>query len=126
MRAVVRHPQGYGLGNAGVTASRTGVEPKAGESTYTEHRGRHGRARPRRSSPGSSRSSSRSGATLGGASVAAVIALGLQTDVIGVHWLAVVLWAIRGDYASGMAIDPRVDIGHVHLKVADLDRALEF
>jgi catechol 2,3-dioxygenase len=24
------------------------------------------------------------------------------------------------------AIDPRVDIGHVHLKVADLDRALEF
>jgi catechol 2,3-dioxygenase len=26
----------------------------------------------------------------------------------------------------GMAIDPRVDIGHVHLKVADLDRALAF
>src|ERR1700680_3086183 len=25
-----------------------------------------------------------------------------------------------------MAIDPRVEIGHVHLKVADLDRALEF
>ena len=25
-----------------------------------------------------------------------------------------------------MAIDPRVDIGHVHLKVADLDRALDF
>ncbi len=25
-----------------------------------------------------------------------------------------------------MAIDPRVDIGHVHLKVADLERALEF
>src|SRR2546425_6294688 len=24
------------------------------------------------------------------------------------------------------AIDPRVDIGHVHLKVADIDRALEF
>ncbi len=24
------------------------------------------------------------------------------------------------------AIDPRVDIGHVHLKVADLERALEF
>ena len=23
-------------------------------------------------------------------------------------------------------IDPRVDIGHVHLKVSDLDRALEF
>jgi catechol 2,3-dioxygenase len=25
-----------------------------------------------------------------------------------------------------VAIDPRVDIGHVHLKVADLDRSLEF
>lgn len=25
-----------------------------------------------------------------------------------------------------MAIDPRVDVGHVHLKVADLDRALGF
>ncbi len=25
-----------------------------------------------------------------------------------------------------MALDPRVDIGHVHLKVADLERALEF
>ena len=25
-----------------------------------------------------------------------------------------------------MAIDPRVDIGHVHLKVSDLDRALDF
>jgi len=27
---------------------------------------------------------------------------------------------------SAPAIDPRVDIGHVHLKVADLDRALAF
>ena len=25
-----------------------------------------------------------------------------------------------------MSIDPRVDIGHVHLKVSDIDRALEF
>jgi catechol 2,3-dioxygenase len=25
-----------------------------------------------------------------------------------------------------MAIDPRVDIGHIHLKVADIDRALAF
>src|ERR671937_1125942 len=25
-----------------------------------------------------------------------------------------------------MAIDPRVDIGHVHLKVADIDRSLAF
>jgi catechol 2,3-dioxygenase len=27
---------------------------------------------------------------------------------------------------SARAIDPRVDIGHVHLKVADLDCALAF
>ena len=33
---IVHHPQGYGLGNAGVTAKRTGAEIKAGESTYTE------------------------------------------------------------------------------------------
>ena len=25
-----------------------------------------------------------------------------------------------------MAIDPRVDIGHVHLKVSDLERSLDF
>ena len=36
IRVVVRHPQGYGLGNAGVNASRTHVRIKAGESTYTE------------------------------------------------------------------------------------------
>jgi catechol 2,3-dioxygenase len=29
-------------------------------------------------------------------------------------------------YARWVTIDPRVDIGHVHLKVADIDRALEF
>jgi len=29
-------------------------------------------------------------------------------------------------YARDMTLDPRVDIGHVHLKVADLDRALTF
>src|SRR4051812_10866794 len=29
-------------------------------------------------------------------------------------------------HSCPMAIDPRVDIGHVHLKVSDLDRALAF
>ncbi len=29
-------------------------------------------------------------------------------------------------YRRGVTIDPRVDIGHVHLKVADIDRALGF
>ena len=36
IRTVVHQPLGFGLGNAGVSASRTGVEIKAGESTYTE------------------------------------------------------------------------------------------
>jgi catechol 2,3-dioxygenase len=30
------------------------------------------------------------------------------------------------DRSARMTIDPRVDIGHVHLKVADIDRALAF
>ena len=30
-------------------------------------------------------------------SVVAVLALGIQTDVIGVHWLAFVLWALAGE-----------------------------
>ena len=33
---VLHHPQGYGPGNAGSTAARTGAAIKAGESTYTE------------------------------------------------------------------------------------------
>ena len=36
MSTVVHHPQGYGLGNAGATAERFGVNLKAGESNYTE------------------------------------------------------------------------------------------
>src|SRR6266496_1891570 len=35
-RTVVHHPQGFGLGNAGQTASRTETPIKAGESNYTE------------------------------------------------------------------------------------------
>jgi catechol 2,3-dioxygenase len=33
---------------------------------------------------------------------------------------------LRQSYDTRVTIDPRVDIGHVHLKVADLDRALAF
>ena len=34
-----------------------------------------------------------------GASLGAVLVLGIQTDVIGVHWLAFVLWALAGERA---------------------------
>jgi hypothetical protein len=94
VRTVVRHPQGYGLGNAGVTAKRTGVEIKAGESTYTElgvDAGLAGAAAfvawsvalllALRRRPGVA------------AAFVAVLFLGLQSDVIGVHWLAFCLWA---------------------------------
>jgi hypothetical protein len=35
-----------------------------------------------------------------GAAFAAVLVLGLQTDVIGVPWLAVVVWSLAGDSVS--------------------------
>ena len=96
---VARHPWGYGVGNAGVTAFRTHVELKAGESTYTElgvETGLLGAlafiawsvALVRRVLPRSA---------WVGASLVAVLALALQTDVIGVPWLAIVLWALAGD-----------------------------
>jgi hypothetical protein len=97
-RTVEHHAWGYGLGNSGVTAARTHVQVKAGESTYTELGVETGlvgalvfvawslslvrvtlRRRP-----------------WFGAAFAAVLFLGLQTDVIGVPWLAVVVWALAG------------------------------
>jgi hypothetical protein len=98
IEVVARHPWGYGLGNAGVSASRTGVDVKAGESTYTElgvDAGLLGLVAfvgwlgalfwaLRRRSPWLA------------ASVAAVAVLGLQTDVIGIHWLSVVAFALSG------------------------------
>ena len=98
IRTVARHPWGYGLGNAGVSAARTGVTPKAGESTYTELGVDAGLlgvaafvgwlatlfAAIRRRSPWLA------------SSLVAVAVLGLQTDVIGIHWLSVVVFALAG------------------------------
>ena len=36
---------------------------------------------------------------LAGAAPLVLLALGIQTDVIGVHWLAFVLWALAGERA---------------------------
>ena len=109
LETVVRHPQGYGLGNAGVTAKRTGVEIKAGESTYTElgvDSGLVGMAAfvtwcvaallALRRWPGLA------------AAFAAVLFLGLQSDVIGIHWLAFCLWAAVG---MGVSAGTRPDTG---------------
>jgi hypothetical protein len=82
-------------------AKRTGVEIKAGESTYVELGVEIGLA-------GLAAFVLWSVLVLRGlllreawvaAAFAAVLLLGLQTDVIGVHWLAVAVWA-----AAGMAL----------------------
>lgn len=98
VRVVLEHPQGFGLGNAGVVAKRTGVEIRAGESTYTELGVDAGIA-------GVVAFVLWSLAVLAGlwrreawlaAAFAAVLALGLQTDVIGIHWLAFTVWFAAG------------------------------
>jgi hypothetical protein len=98
IETVLDHPQGYGLGNAGVVAKRTGVEIKAGESTYTElgvDIGIAGAAIFVLWSIALLLELWRGEAWVA-AAFAAVLLLGLQTDVIGVHWLAVVVWAAAG------------------------------
>jgi hypothetical protein len=101
VETVVEHPYGFGLGNAGVTAKRTGKEIKAGESTYTElgvEVGLLGMLAFIAWSVALVRVTLRRAPWLG-ASLAAVLLLGIQTDVIGVHWLAFVLWALAGERA---------------------------
>lgn len=105
IETVLRHPQGYGLGNAGVVASRTGLEPKAGESTYTEigvDTGLLGLAALVGWLTALLVALRRRSAWLT-AAMAAVIAIGLQTDVIGVHWIAVVVFALAG---AAIALPP--------------------
>jgi O-Antigen ligase len=99
IHTVIHHPQGFGLGNVGQTASRTGTPIKAGESNYTEMGAELGilgsllwiawglsilvglwRARAVRMT----------------AAFAAILALAIQTDVIGDPWVAYVVWALAG------------------------------
>ena len=102
VETVLRHPQGYGLGNAGSTA-------------FTHRRRDQGRrvdlhrARRRDGLLGALVFVAWSVALAAGgcctrspsvaASLVAVLALGLQTDVIGVPWLAYVVWALAGSRA---------------------------
>jgi hypothetical protein len=98
-KTVLKHPWGFGLGNSGVTASRTHVDIKAGESTYTELGVETGLAGGLVFIAWSLvllRVALRRFAWLG-AAFAAVLVLGLQTDVIGVPWIAFVVWAAVGD-----------------------------
>ena len=95
---MIEHPQGFGLGNAGVVAKRTGVEIRAGESTYTELGVDAGVA-------GALAFVLWNLAILAGlwrreawlaAALATVLLIGLQTDVIGIHWIAFTVWAAAG------------------------------
>jgi hypothetical protein len=98
VRVVIEHPRGYGLGNAGVVAKRTGVEIRAGESTYTElgvDAGVAGVAAFVLWSLTILVGLWRREPWLAGA-FSAVLLLALQTDVIGVHWLAFTVWAAAG------------------------------
>ena len=106
VRTVVRHPQGYGLGNAGQTASRTGTEIKAGESNYTEIGAETGLAGAllwiawgAATFAGLVLAARRTGwwAAAGiAAAFGAALVLAVQTDVIGDPWMAYCLWALAG------------------------------
>jgi hypothetical protein len=101
LQRVGEHPQGFGVGNAGVTARRTEIDPKAGESTYTElgvELGLLGMLAFIAWNIAVVRVLLRRAPWLG-ASLAAVLLLAVQTDVIGVHWLAFVIWALAGERA---------------------------
>ena len=110
VRAVVEHPQGRGLGNSGVTAKRTGVEIRAGESTYTElgvDAGVAGLVAFVLWSVAALARLWRREAWLA-AAFATVLAIGLQTDVIGIPWIAFTVWAAVG-LALGAARAPVPD-----------------
>lgn len=105
IETVVRHPQGYGLGNAGATAQRFGVPLLAGESSYTElgvETGIAGLLLFLAFALSLLVGLARAGPAAAGvaASLAAVLALGIQTDVVGVHWLAYCLWWLSGALLS--------------------------
>jgi hypothetical protein len=100
IKTVVRHPQGFGPGNAGSTAERTCGNTciRAGESTYTElgvDAGLVGGLLFVAWSLLVLVRLARCTAWLTGAFVA-MLALGLQTDIIGAPWVVYVLWPLAG------------------------------
>jgi hypothetical protein len=106
VRTVVHHPQGYGLGNAGQTASRTGTPIKAGESNYTEIGVETGLAGALLwiawgialfAGLVAAARGTRWWAAAGiAAAFGAALVLAVQTDVIGDPWMAYCLWSFAG------------------------------
>jgi O-antigen ligase len=105
IRTVLRHPQGYGLGNAGTTAQRFDVRLEAGESNYTELGAETGLvgallfiAWSLALFVGLIRAARHGDVFAAGVAAAftATLALAVQTDAIGVPWLAYALWWLAG------------------------------
>jgi hypothetical protein len=97
IRTTLHHPQGYGLGNVGQTASRTGTPLKAGESNYTElgvELGIVGALLWIAWNLGALVLIRREARIT--AAFAAILALAVQTDVIGDPWVAYCMWALAG------------------------------
>jgi hypothetical protein len=106
-RTMVDHPQGYGLGNVGQTASRTDTQIKAGESNYSELGVELGvlgailwLAWVLALFVGLLRSS-RAWSNALAAAFAAVLVLAVQTDVIGDPWVAYCVWALSAGVLAG-------------------------
>jgi hypothetical protein len=125
VRAMIHHPQGYGLGNVGQTASRTGgsTPVKAGESNYTELGVELGvlgsvlwtfwglalfigLVRAGRDEPWAAGLA---------AAFAAVLVLAVQTDVIGDPWVAYCVWALAGALVLRTPPKERLATGSVHV-----------
>jgi hypothetical protein len=102
----LRHPQGYGLGNAGQTASRTGTPVRAGESNYTEigvETGAAGALLWIAWCTAILVALLRTRAARAAAAFAAVVVLAVQTDVIGDPWVAYCVWGLVGLVLSNAA-----------------------
>jgi O-antigen ligase len=98
LERVAEHPQGFGVGNSGSTAVRFGADVKAGESTYAEvgvDTGIVGLALFLAFAAALLRRL-RYRSTWVLAALTAALVLAVQTDVVGVPWLAVCLWLAAG------------------------------
>jgi hypothetical protein len=99
VETVLDHPQGFGLGNSGATALRREVPLQAGESTYTElgvDTGLAGALAFIAWNVALFLALAGAGAVAVPAALAVVLALGVQTDVLGTPWLVFVVWMFAG------------------------------
>jgi hypothetical protein len=127
LERVGRHAQGYGLGNAGATASRFGVPLKAGESNYTETGVETGLLGMLlmvawnlallvglvRSAWAAEEPTLRAATAGLAAALAAVLALAVQTDIYGVPWIAYTVWWLGGSllHPADVPLPARVRTG---------------